>query len=178
MHKLCFDVDVKWPSRLTRLKSKKKEDASSKPPRSDAADLVIQDIEEFEEPLESTSCMMPVHDVGYGDTFFNTSKIPMLETSQDILKDLSTVGILPSENAEPSDGKCWDLIDLETCIQKLPTRLAAINIEADPLENLKTKQRMEEKRRLSEKEEMNRILVTANGLKVRESTYKCLIKIY
>ena len=117
-------------------------------------------------PIASSSCMMPVPGANSIDVSFKvsrplsttTGKSKFIESTHEILKELSEAGLLPKDKASSSGGAFWALVGSEP-VKKMPPRLTAINIDSEreklTIEKLNAKQRRAEKRRLAkQKNEM------------------------
>ena len=163
MHRLCLNIDFKWPRR-----SKTKKEDKSNP----------QDGTQVEEaPIASSSCMIPAPESNSIDASFKASRLlsttteksRFFESTHEILKELSEAGLLPKDKASSSGGARWDLVGSEP-LKKMPPRLSAINIDNErekiTIEKLNAKQRRAEKRRLAKQEKMKEELATKTRIKV------------
>ena len=149
MHKLCVDFNFKWPERFSR-KKKTTCDTSDrgKPVPEQKATLNAQNT------LPSTSKKRRCND---------------LETSMEIIKELSAAGLLPKNTEVSSGGACWALMGSEPK-RRMPQRLAAINLQEERTklssEKLNAKQRRAERRRLEREEQMKERLSSMTRVKV------------
>ena len=166
MHRLCLNIDFKWPRKLKT----KKED--KKTPQDGTVSSQVQ-----EAPIASSSYMMPVPEANSIDVSFKASRLlstttertKFFESTHEILKELSEAGLLPKDTASSSGGACWALVGSEPA-KKMPPRLAAINIDNErekiTIEKLNAKQRRAEKRRLAKQQKMKEELATKTRIKV------------
>ena len=169
MHKLCFNIDLKWP----RKPKKKEKNSSNRNPQDDTGPPQVQ-----EAPISSSSCMMPVPEANSIDVSFKasrllsttTAKSKFFESTHEILKELSEAGLLPKDKASSSGGACWALVASDEPVKKMPSRLTALNIESEreklTIEKLNAKQRRAEKWRLAKQEKMKEELAEKSRIKV------------
>ena len=168
MHRLCFNIDFKWP----RRSKKKEEEKTSRNPHDKTGPSQDQ-----EAPIANSSCLMPAHENNSIDVSFKASRLlsttteksKFFESTHEILRELSEAGLLPKDKATSSGGACWELVGAEPA-KKIPPRLAAINVENEreklTIEKLNAKQRRAEKRRLAKQEKMKEELATKTRIKV------------
>ena len=168
MHRLCFNIDFKWP----RMSKTKKGDSDKRNPQDYSGSSQVH-----EAPIASSSCMIPVPEANSIDVSFKASRLlsktteksKFFESTHEILKELSEAGLLPKDKASSSGGACWALVGSEPA-KKMPPRLTAINIYSErekmTIEKLNAKQRRAEKRRLAKQEKMKEDLAAKTRIKV------------
>ena len=96
MHRLCLNIDFKWP----RKSKTKKEDKIN--PQDVTGPSHVQ-----EAPIASSSCVIPAPEANSIDVSFKASRLlstttersKFFESTHKILKELSEAGLLPKDTA-------------------------------------------------------------------------------